>query len=479
MKPAPFFAALFAVIFSARLCHMNILWAEESLPLATAGQMLAGRTLYRNVWFDKPPLVPATYLLWGSRPGWLLRLAGSLCVLLACGLIFHFARSLWSAREGFWAAGLLAFYLTLDIPSAVIPLASDLLMLSPHVAAVCLAWRRRAFWSGVAAGIAFAVNAKGLFVLAACAIWCLRSLPLLLAGFALPNLCMLAWLGSHSALDAYWEQVWRWGRVYAGSTFIDRPIWNAFLRTAHWLGFHAALVLAAGLFLHRAADRWRWVAWLAISSLAVAAGWRFFPRYFFQLLPAVTLAAARGFTGIGLSRSYTIRLIAAALLFIPLVRFGPRYVILANDLIHRREHEWRDVAMDRDSRTAARLASSRMAPGDTLLVWGFRPELYVYTGLPAASRFLDSQPLTGVPADRHLTQTQPLAADLARDNRAELTHSRPTLIMDGLGLYNSRLAIEAFPDLRAWLAQYEPAEHTQTVLFYRRVNRAEYKEQTH
>ena len=125
---------------------------------------------------------PATYLAWGARDGFPLRVAGAIYALLACWIAWRFARDLWGRREAFWAAGLLAFYLVFDIPSAVTPLAADLLMLAPHMAAVWLAWRGRAFWSGVLAGIAFLVNAKGVFVLAACAVWNLRALPWLLAG---------------------------------------------------------------------------------------------------------------------------------------------------------------------------------------------------------------------------------------------------------------------------------------------------------
>src|SRR5262245_23872709 len=114
--------------------------------------MELGRTLYRDIWFDKPPLLAAVYLLWGTRA---LRLAGALYGLLACGLVWGFARDLWSEREGRIAAALLAFFLIFDIPSAVTPLAADLWMLAPHVAAVWLAFRGRAFWSGVLAGVAF------------------------------------------------------------------------------------------------------------------------------------------------------------------------------------------------------------------------------------------------------------------------------------------------------------------------------------
>src|ERR1019366_210404 len=42
-------------------------------------------------------------------------------------------------------------------------------------------------------------------------------------------------------------------------------------------------------------ERRRWTVWLVISLAGVAAGLRFFPRYYFQILPVVVLLAARGF----------------------------------------------------------------------------------------------------------------------------------------------------------------------------------------
>src|ERR1700720_2017621 len=215
MKPAPFFAILFLGLLAARLCHVRILWAEESLPMAAAAQMQAGKTLYRDIWFDKPPLLSATYLLWRVKPGWPLRLAGALYALLACALAYRFAGDLWGRAEADWAAALLAFFLIFDTASSVTPLAADLLMLAPHLAAVYLAWRGRPFWSGLATGVAFAINSKALFVLAACALWSYRSLPVLLAGFAIPNLAIGAWLWSGGALEPYYDEVWKWGRIYA------------------------------------------------------------------------------------------------------------------------------------------------------------------------------------------------------------------------------------------------------------------------
>ncbi|HKX00262.1 MAG TPA: hypothetical protein VJN43_21155 [Bryobacteraceae bacterium] len=464
MRARYFFLVLFAILLAARLCHVDILWAEETLPMAAAKQIEFGKTLYRDAWFDKPPLLAWLYLAWGVKTGWVLRFAGALYALAACLLAYGFARDLWGELEGLWAAGLVGFFLLFDFPSSVIPLAADLTMLAPHVAAVWLAYRGRAFWSGVAAGAAFLVNTKGLFVLAACAVWCWPGVVSLGLGFAAANAVAAMWLAWTGALVPYLDQVWRWGFLYAGRTFVEHPVRNGIVRTADWLGFHAALVVGAWWAL-RSPDKLRskFLAWGALSFLAAVVGWRFFPRYFFQLLPVVAIAAARGMVLMGRKRA-----MALALLLVPLIRFGPRYAMLARDLAEGRPHQWADVAMDQDSRAAAQIARKISTPGDTLFVWGFRPELFVYTGLPAATRFLDSQPLTGVPADRHLTQSAPVGTNFTRANLEELARARPAVVMDGLSLYNPALAMERYPELREWLEQYGEVGRTRGIVIYER-----------
>ncbi len=460
-RKALFFGALALILTASRLCHSEVLWAEENLPLAAALHVKGGLTLYRDFWFDKPPLLPAFYMLAGAIDGVPLRILGAAHALAVCILIFAAARLRWSEREGYQAAAAMAFFLTFDTHSSAIPVAADALMLAPHVAAMLLTWKRMPFAAGLAAGTAFLCNSKGIFVAAACLIWNWRAFPALAGGFAIPNIVALAHLWSHGALLPYYDQVWKWGRIYAGVTFVAEPWKNGAIRSANWLGFHAALVLAAAWFWlrDRTGDGMKWAGWVAVSMIAVGLGWRFFPRYFYQLLPVLTLAGARGFTIAGP------RLRAAILLaaLVPMVRFGPRYAMLAAG-----EDTWADSAMDRDSRDVSRLVRTMAQRGDTLLVWGFRPEIYVYTGLHAGTRFLDSQPLTGVPADRHLTQSTPIAPDLARANRGELTHSRPSFIVDGLGAYNPRLAITAFEDLRPWLRNYHLASKSGFSTIWRR-----------
>ena len=461
-----FFAAIFAVTLALRLCHAHLLWADEDYHLAAAIQTLHGKLLYRDLWYDKPPLAAWVYAAMGGLAGWPLRLFDAVYVLAVCVATGRFARDLWGRRAAMLAAGLMAFFLNFDLASAVIPIASDLFMLLPHIVAVHCAWKGKPLAAGLWCGVAFLFHTKGVFVLAACALLGWRSLPLLLLGFAIPNVAVLAGLAAGGALPPYFRQVWEWSAAYARSSPELHPVENGLRRTADWLGFHAALAVGAAAFWW--ADRkrenlWR-SGWRVGAYAGAAVGARFFPRYFLQLLPPMVFCAAASFTP-GLRGRVTAVAIGVALL-IPLVRFGPRYVTLARDLLAGREHRWADVTLDQDSQAAAALVNQRERPGDTLFVWGYRPGIFVYTRLPAASRFWDSQPLTGVPADRHLREARNVIPEMAAHNRSEFAASLPTFVVDSLSLSNPRLAVDGYPELQAWLAQYRLVARTPLSLIY-------------
>jgi hypothetical protein len=157
------------------------------------------------------------------------------------------------------------------------------------------------------------------------------------------------------------------------------------------------------------------------------------------------------------------------LLLVPFIRFGPRYARLALDNLQDREPNWSDVVMDLDSQRAAAKIRSLVHPGDTLFVWGYRPDLYVYTRMSPDGRFWDSQPLTGVPADRHLSASNAIYSGPAVANRRELAHSHPDFIVDGLSRFNPKLSPRVFPELRPWMGSYKLIDQTKLSLIYRRV----------
>ncbi|MDX2152787.1 MAG: hypothetical protein SFV54_18740 [Bryobacteraceae bacterium] len=446
MSSARIYLLIAAVLLLSRWFHRDVLWVDEAYPIAAAAQLLDGKTLYKDVWFDKPPLYAWIYLLWGARTGILNRLAGAAFAFLCCWLAARLARHWWGPKAEALAAALMAFFLVFYLPVAVIPLAPDLLTIPFALATVLLQARKRPFASGLAAGAALWVNAKALYLLPL-----LLPQPLAVLGFASAQLGGLATLALQGSLAAYWLQVWTWGSAYARDSHLANPALEGLKRTANWLGFHAAAVLpAAWLYIKRRSEpETRTLAlWTALALVSVVLGFRFFPRYYFALLPPVVLAAARALTL--LPQRYLL-----ALLLIPAIRFAPTYLTV---------QQTPDLALFRDAQAAAAL----LPTNETLLVWGYRPELFALTRMPAASRFLDSQPLTGVIADRHLTNSVPTAPELARQNRAELLRTKPHWIADGLAPYNPNLAISSFPDLTAWLSHYQVAARTQGFVLYRR-----------
>jgi len=243
------------------------------------------------------------------------------------------------------------------------------------------------------------------------------------------------------------------------------------VRTADWAGFHALLVLAAvfGLVRIPSPTRLKLVAWIVSSFIAVALGSRFAPHYYLQLLPALAIPGARGIVAAFHTWKKPAMSAAGLLLLVPLIRFGTRYIALTADDLREHEPNWADVAMDLDSQHVARALRAHAKAHDTLFVWGYRPDIYVYSRMISDSRFWDSQPLTGVPADRHLRADHAILSGPAAANRLALAASHPDWIVDGLGLLNPHLRPESYPELRAWLAKYRLVCRTKLSLIYKRV----------
>jgi hypothetical protein len=326
------------------------------------------------------------------------------------------------------------------------------------------------------------MNIKGVMVVLACLIFAPAGWLLMLAGFLIPNALLLGWLVSQHAFPAYVESVWRWGMLYAGAPPGDSPVESALMRLRNWDGFHAALIVAALWYWMRAKElslRVRTLAWAGVSLAAAGVGWRFSPHYLNQMLPPLAIAGARGICVLAGETGAPLRRIGAGVLavtaLVAMIRFGPRYFLLAADDFAGRPHAWRDVALDQESRQAAALVRT-FSPtlgktGDTIFIWGYRPNLVVYTRLPVASRLWESQPLTGVPADRHLGDSRSVDPAWARRNRAELVGSSPSIIVDGLSAFNPQLGIERFPDLADWFKRYCMARRVGGTVVYRLCSR--------
>lgn len=450
-----FWCVLAALLLLSRAAQINILWADEDYHLAVGLQTLLGKVFYRDIWYDKPPLNALVMAAFGAWPGWPLRLLSVALELGGAAAAFRFASRVWSDREGYLAAAGFVFFHVFYFTYTVMPLEPDTFMILPHLLAVYWAWSKRPLLAGFAAGIAFLFNTKGLFVLLACFVFIPEGWLALGAGFAAPCVAMGGWLVSQGALQGYFDQVWRWGMLYAANPQAE-PASGPLLRLASWLTFHSALLLGAGFALARIPDRvlrWRLAAWVGVALLAVSVGWRFPPRYMNQLFPPLLILGSAGVAVLLARRSWW-QVVLAASLIVPAVRFTPRYALLLAEDWRGQDHDWRDATMDRESRDAAAIVNKLARSGDTIYIWGYRPNVVVYTRLPIVGSMWESQPVTGIPADRHLSVEIPLDAAWAAHNQAELLRTRPTFIVDGLSSYNIELDIFKYPRMAEWMKPY-------------------------
>jgi hypothetical protein len=461
---------LLLAVAALRLCYIHLLWSDEDYHLTAALQILHGRVPYKDFWYDKPPLAALYYTLINALPGWPLRLLDVAYVLAACWLAYRLACTWWTRREGEAAALLLAFFTTFYLPAAVIPFAVDALLLVPHLAAILLAKQRRPLACGLVCAVGLLVNTKAIFIAAVCALWLASELPLFALGIAAP-LAVAACVGwASGALPSFYLQVWQWGLLYAAGSSLPNATVLALRHCLDWLAFHATLL--AGLLVMYPSqtrdERLKFGGWFALSAASLLLGNHFAPRYFLQLLPVMVITASHGIV-IALHRWKRLSVVVLALLLIaPTIRFGSRYATLFADNLAHREPHWSDVALDLDSQNVAARIRALAKPGDTLFVWGYRPDMYVCTRMLPAGRFWDSQPLTGVPADRHLSVSEAVYAGPAAQNRQELVRTRPTFIVDGLGLLNPHLAPAVYPEVQAWLSNYNLVGTTQLSRIYRR-----------
>lgn len=273
------------------------------------------------------------------------------------------------------------------------------------------------------------------------------------------------------------------------------------------------------------------LSWLAVSYAGMAVGGRFFGHYFFQIIPALCLIGARGVIGIDSAldarnratgrvtedqpgdairpeRGTRARQAFLALLVIgfifTLVRFHGRTVRLAADWMRGEKSadtiEWlHERLKSEEQKVAARVknlddvpeaaggsgaeemradsprASDVRGPSDYLFVWGYRPEIYYWSGLVPASKYLSTQPLTGVPADVHyfgdeyhsLLEEDQMAVERAELVR-ELEQTQPEYIIDELGAFNSNLSINSYSQLREFMGGYKSLGMVERFAIYRR-----------
>jgi 4-amino-4-deoxy-L-arabinose transferase-like glycosyltransferase len=212
----------------------------------------------------------------------------------------------------------------------------------------------------------------------------------------------------------------------------------------------------------KTAERTGLLGLLAASAIGAAAGARFYPHYYVQLVPPLALLAAPYYARLS---SRTIRT--------PhwLLRPAVTYAWLGLTVIAFSIEHWTGLASRRVPSEAGRYLSTHSSPADRIFVWGQTPEIYLDAYRRPASRYITTFPLTGyvfggpIPGLDTRSRILPgawttLEQDFARH--------QPIYIVDVDDSKTAQYPVKNFPILAKLLAErYQPVAHTAEGVIYR------------
>src|SRR6266571_2338153 len=353
------FGLIAAVSLLLRIVYAGHLYEDDGLWFTAGEEIVRGKALYREIYFDKPPGLALTYalLFWIFGAHILtIRLFTIFYSVLISAVLYLFGSWLYDKRIGLLAAAMFAVFSTTYATGHIQSLSTDLLMALPYTAGAYLLVRSRweprhqawfAVAGGVCAGLAFQTNPKGIFDLIFFAIFLLafnrltaieelgrrnadhqpgtrpsslRLFGMVFAGFAIGSVPFLAYLVATRSLREYALNVWDWGARYGAFYGPFKIAASAVTRSADYFTLNNTLLITlvflavvtsrrtrhsveqapgAGSTSHAfySADAMLLI-WFAVSYAGVMIGGRFYAHYFIQILPALCLIGARGLSEI-------------------------------------------------------------------------------------------------------------------------------------------------------------------------------------
>lgn len=446
------FVALMVVIIGLALPVLTYPLGRDQGEFATIGRgILNGKVPYIDLWNPKPPAVFYLYALamrlYGQTTA-ALRALDLLAVPVISAALYWLGWRMANRRVGLFAVLVFsAFYFTETFWTLT---QNDGLAALPMVlAAVCAfkaadearSWRGAAYAFGAGALCAAAVWFKypfALFTLVPVVLYLLASytapddpLPAepappgtghalyALLNFAAGGLLVVVvgvvHLAGQGAL-AEWLLSAQVTSQYTALTF-NFEDFSVLMQTAigfRWQHWGLLWILAAVWFLlGRATDRrgrgwWGVVLWVLVGLVIMLAQAKGYDYHWLPMLPPLALLAADTVDRLidraarrGLARrSQVPATFLAALFFLLILAQGiwPRawyYLTGQEELVDYYSRFQAGEFVANESLVVADFLRERVVPGDSLYIWGFRPEIYYLSQLNPATRFIFHFPLIG------------------------------------------------------------------------------------
>jgi 4-amino-4-deoxy-L-arabinose transferase-like glycosyltransferase len=272
--------------------------------------------------------------------------------------------------------------------------------------------------------------------------------------------------------------LWKQGILYDAFywTIADHDVPHVFwqkgiVNTLTFLGVCLPLVFGAILacrdkeriWVGRTAERTALLGLLAASAIGAAAGARFYPHYYVQLIPPLVLLAAPYY-----AQLWSRKIQPPHWLLRPKVT----YAWLALTVIAFSIKHWTGLAPRRIPSEAGQYLFTHSARADRIFVWGQTPEIYLDAHRRPACRYITTFPLIGyvfggpIPGFDTRSRISPGAwSTLEQD----LARHPPTYIVDVQpDPKSAQYPLKNFPILAKLLSErYQPVAHTAEGVIYR------------
>jgi len=463
---------------------------SEAMYSVVANEIVDGGRPYIDAVERKPPLLFWTYAAIFNVAGkfnWkALHIAALVWTLCAMAGLYVIGCELFDRNAGLIAAFFYSVFqpwwtwknLTFD---------SEMLMNLPIIWAWAIAFGRGSsrlrpelFISGVLLAAAFLLKQPAAIAAVPLGIYLL--LPSYRASRSLtPKNSMiqaaLLMLGFFAVLGLVTTVLWNQGILRDAFywTITDHDVPHVFWRkgivnTLIFLGACLPLVIGATMacrekskiWAEKRAERRALLGLLAASAIGTAAGARFYPHYYVQLIPPLVLLVA----------SYYARLWSRTMQ--PpswFLRPEVTYAWLSLTIIAFSIKHWTGLAPRRVLSEAGRYLFTHSSPDDRIFVWGQTPEIYLDAHRRPACRYITTFPLTGyifggpIPGFDTRSRILPGAWRILEQDFAR---HPPTYIVDVQpDPKSAHYPVKNFPILAKLLTErYQPAAHTAEGVIY-------------
>jgi Dolichyl-phosphate-mannose-protein mannosyltransferase len=464
---------------------------SEAMYSVVANEIVDGGRPYIDAVERKPPLLFWTYAAVFKVAGkfnWkALHIVALLWTLCAMAGLYVIGRELFDRNTGLIAA---LFYGVFQQWWTWKTLAFDgeMLMNLPIIWAWAIAFRRSSsrlrpelFAAGALLGAAFLLKQPAAIAAVPLGIYLLlpsyRTSRSLTRTNSIIQAAMLT-VGFFAAVGLVTLVLWKQGILRDAFywTIADHDIPHVFwekgiLLTLAFIGVCVPLIVGAimacrdksEIWVARTAERTALFGLLAASAIGAAAGARFFPHYYVQLIPPLALLAA----------PYYARLWSRAIQ--PphwLLRPAVTFTWLALTVIVFSIIRWVELAPRRVPSEAGRYLSTHSSPEDRIFVWGQTSKMYLDAHRRPACRYITTFPLTGyvfggrIPGLDTRSRILPGAWENLQQDFAK---HPPTYIVDVQADPNmAQYPVKNFPILAKLLAErYQPVAYTAQGVIYR------------